>query len=158
MGTETERKFLVTGDGWRSLSSPTLYRQGYIPTQNQATVRIRRAGSSAYLTVKGPTVGITRAEYEYEIPCSDADMMLNTLCKHPLIEKYRHRVSLDGVLWEIDEFQGDNSGLILAEVELSHPDQQVNLPEWVGDEVSQDSRYFNVNLAQQPYGTWATSP
>ncbi|MGB3615076.1 MAG: CYTH domain-containing protein [Elainellaceae cyanobacterium] len=155
MGTETERKFLVIGDGWRSSSSAVFYRQGYIPTQNQATVRVRRAGDRAYLTVKGPTVGITRAEYEYEIPCDDADAMLNNLCQHPLIEKHRHTLSSDGVLWEVDEFRGENQGLILAEVELSDLDQQVTLPDWVGEEVSLDPRYFNANLARQPYGSWA---
>ncbi|MGF1514112.1 MAG: CYTH domain-containing protein [Elainellaceae cyanobacterium] len=154
MGNEIERKFLVTGREWET-GPGVWYRQGYILTQNQATVRVRRAGDRGYLTVKGPTVGISRAEFEYEIPVADADAMLTTLCDRPLIEKRRYRLSVDGVTWEVDEFYGDNSGLILAEVELATVDQTVALPSWVGPEVSQDPRYFNSQLAKHPYSRWA---
>lgn len=153
MGTEIERKFLVNGDGWRR-SPGVLYRQGYIPTQNQTTVRVRRAGNRGYLTIKGPTVGLARSEYEYDIPVADAEVMLSELCTPPLIEKYRYRLPIGELVWEIDEFQGENAGLILAEVELSHPDIAVERPDWVGPEVSHDPRYFNANLARHPYSQW----
>ncbi|MEO0406085.1 MAG: CYTH domain-containing protein [Cyanobacteria bacterium P01_A01_bin.135] len=155
MGTEIERKFLVQGDGWRG-SSGVLYRQGYIPTQNQATVRVRQAGDKGYLTIKGPTANLSRAEYEYKIPLAEAEAMLATLCAAPLVEKYRYRIPIGELVWEVDEFLGDNAGLILAEVELSHPDTPVELPDWVSEEVSHDPRYFNANLAQHPYRHWPT--
>lgn len=154
MGTEIERKFLVTGEGWRQLASGTAYRQGYIRTQNQTTVRVRRAGDRGYITIKGPTVGLARAEFEYEIPVEDADEMLTTLCDRPLIEKRRYRIPVGEVTWEIDEFYGENQGLILAEVELTTADQPLDAPSWIGPEVSQDPRYFNSNLAERPYSRW----
>ncbi|MGF1535502.1 MAG: CYTH domain-containing protein [Elainellaceae cyanobacterium] len=154
MATEIERKFLVSGDGWRTAEG-VLYRQGYIQTQNQATVRVRLAGDRGYLTIKGPTAGLARAEFEYEIPVSDASAMLTDLCDRPLIEKHRYRIPTGNVVWEVDEFHGDNKGLILAEVELTHPDQPLALPDWVGREVSHDPRYFNSQLAQYPYCDWS---
>lgn len=154
MATEIERKFLVSGDGWRTAEG-VLYRQGYIQTQNQATVRVRLAGDRGYLTIKGPTAGLARAEFEYEIPVLDASAMLTNLCDRPLIEKHRYRIPIGNVVWEVDEFHGDNKGLILAEVELTHPDQPLALPDWVGQEVSHDPRYFNSQLAQHPHCDWS---
>lgn len=159
MAAEIERKFLVTGDAtpWREQAPGLLYRQGYIPTQTQATVRVRLAGEQGYVTFKGPTVGITRSEFEYAIPKADAEAMLASLCLPPLIEKYRYRVEYQGHLWEVDEFLGENAGLVLAEVELGHETEAVSLPPWVGLEVSHDGRYRNANLAHTPYRTWSSS-
>ncbi|MDX2213567.1 MAG: CYTH domain-containing protein [Oculatellaceae cyanobacterium bins.114] len=153
MAVEIERKFLVKGDEWRSLAQGTLYRQGYIAS-GQRTVRVRIAGDHAYLTIKGGSNGIARSEYEYEIPLVDAIEMLATLCDRPLIEKIRYRLDYQGLLWEIDEFMGENHGLIMAEVELTDVNQVVSLPAWVGEEVSTDVRYFNSNLAKHPFQSW----
>lgn len=154
MGREIERKFLVTGYGWRGLAQPVRYRQGYLSTVRARVVRVRTAGDRGFLTIKGETTGISRSEYEYEIPVADADEMLTLLCEKPLIEKNRVTAAAGDVMWEIDEFLGDNEGLILAEVELQHADQRITLPEWIGEEVSGDPRYFNANLVKNPYSKW----
>jgi adenylate cyclase len=154
MGQEIERKFLVVGDGWRQGAQGEPMCQGYIPTQDARTVRVRRVGDRAYLTLKGPAVGLVRPEFEYPIPVADAQTILTTLCQPPLIEKTRYRLPLGNVVWEIDEFLGDNQGLIVAEVELTGPDQIVDLPAWVGAEVSYDPRYQNSNLARHPFKSW----
>lgn len=154
MGQEIERKFLVTGDGWRQGAQGELMCQGYIPTQDARTVRVRRVGDRAYLTLKGPAVGLVRPEFEYPIPVADAQTILTTLCQPPLIEKMRYRLPLGNVVWEIDEFLGENQGLIVAEVELTSPDQVVDLPDWIGAEVSYDLRYHNSNLARHPFRSW----
>ncbi|MGK7890362.1 MAG: CYTH domain-containing protein [Leptolyngbyaceae cyanobacterium] len=154
MGIEIERKFLVTGQAWRSPTSGTLYRQGYIRTEGTSTVRVRIAGETGYLTLKGPTSGLSRLEFEYEIPLTDAQQLLDELCDRPLIEKYRYRLEINGLIWEIDEFIGENQGLILAEVELEQPDQAIDFPPWLGLEVSGDPRYFNSNLAKTPFSQW----
>jgi CYTH domain-containing protein len=154
MGKEIERKFLVTGDSWRALGEGIVYRQGYLSTVKERTVRIRTINDKAYLTVKGLTQGISRVEYEYEIPVTDANEMLDELCERPLIEKTRYTISTAGHIWEIDEFDGENHGLILAEVELASEDQAVDLPDWVGAEVSDDPRYYNANLIANPYTQW----
>lgn len=154
MGVEIERKFLVVGESWRDLGEGVVYRQGYLASRDGVTVRVRVAGEAGYLTLKGATQGISRAEYEYVIPLADAIELLDTLCDRPLIEKTRYRIHWDGLLWEVDEFMGANQGLILAEVELTDAEQLVNLPDWVGQDVSHDPRYFNVSLAKYPYGEW----
>ncbi len=154
MAQEIERKFLVIGDAWRKLAKGTVYRQGYLSTVKERTVRVRIVGHKGYLTVKGLSVGAKRAEYEYEIPVADADAMLNELCEQPLIEKTRHKISFDELIWEVDEFVGDNEGLIVAEVELSDEDQEIHLPDWIGEEVTDDPRYFNANLIAYPYKSW----
>ena len=120
MAKEIERKFLVQADTWRNLAEGRYYCQGYIPTQGKPTVRVRIIDDNAYLTLKGPVVGISRSEFEYAIPVVDAQTMLAELCQTPFIEKYRYRVSVGPVVWEVDEFLGENQGLILAEVELTH--------------------------------------
>ncbi|BAY90328.1 MULTISPECIES: CYTH domain-containing protein [unclassified Tolypothrix] len=154
MAAEIERKFLVQGDSWRNLVEGSLYIQGYISTKKEATVRVRIAGNQAYLTIKGKTVQYSRSEFEYPIPLEDAREMLNTLCEKPLIEKTRYKIAYGNLIWEIDEFDGVNKGLILAEVELSHEQQQIELPIWVGEEVSHDPKYFNSNLAKYPFSEW----
>lgn len=155
MPTEIERKFLVKGEKWRSLSTGTVYRQGYIATKKGTTVRVRLVGNQGYLTIKGVTQGISRAEYEYLIPANDAQEMLNNLCEPPIIEKTRYKIEISGLTWEVDEFAGENQGLIVAEVELTDENQIIELPDWIGKEVSNDLRYYNVNLTQNPYSQWS---
>lgn len=157
MAAEIERKFLVKGDSWRSLGTGKVYRQGYISTVNGITVRVRIAGENGYLTIKGKTQGMTRQEFEYPIPVEDAKMMLDTLCDRPLIEKIRYKIYLEDLLWEVDEFLGENQGLILAEVELNDDKQKIELPDWLDREVTGDLRYYNSNLAKYPYQQWKDS-
>ncbi|MCG6133347.1 MAG: CYTH domain-containing protein [Nostoc sp. LLA-1] len=154
MAKEIERKFLVMGDGWRELAKGSIYRQGYIATQDKVTVRVRIIGEQAYLTIKGPVVNVTRLEFEYPIPVVDAQIMLDTLCRRPFIEKIRYKIEWGGLIWEIDEFDGINKGLILAEVELSDANQVFDIPTWIGQEVSHDYRYFNSNLVTHPFSQW----
>jgi CYTH domain-containing protein len=154
MPVEIERKFLVKGDGWRSLAVGVVYRQGYLAAAQGCTVRVRVAGEQGYLTIKGMTQGISRAEYEYAIPVADAAELLDTLCQRPLVEKTRYRIPWRTVVWEVDEFAGENQGLVVAEVELTDAMQIVDLPDWIGEEVSHDPRYHNVNLAKHPFSRW----
>ncbi len=156
MATEIERKFLVIGDNWKKGAEGVLYRQGYLSIDKDRTVRVRIAGDQAYMTVKGRSVGIARAEFEYAIPVDDARDMLDSLCLKPLIEKVRYTVLYRQLRWEIDEFLGQNLGLMVAEVELNHIGQQVDLPDWVGADVSADPRYFNSSLIAHPYRSWLT--
>ncbi|MCU0838409.1 MAG: CYTH domain-containing protein [Rhodospirillales bacterium] len=154
MGIEIERKFLVSGDGWRFGSHGLVIRQGYICSRQDTVVRVRTLGSDGFLTIKGDNSGIARAEFEYPIPAADAGAMLDRLCQRPLIEKTRYAVEYEGTGWVVDEFIGDNAGLIVAEVELDRVDQAVTLPPWVGREVTLDPRFFNVNLASRPFTRW----
>jgi CYTH domain-containing protein len=154
MGTEIERKFLLCSDVWRKGATGTMYRQGYLNSAKERTVRIRTVGDQAFLTIKGITVGATRAEYEYPIPFDECNAMLDTLAEKPLIEKKRYKIKRGDLTWEIDEFFGDNQGLIVAEVELQSESQAFDKPDWVGDEVGGDPRYFNSNLIKHPYTRW----
>lgn len=154
MPQEIERKFLVVGDGWRRPEGGTLYRQGYLCAEAGCTVRVRIAGDKAWLTVKGLTKNIRRSEFEYAIPVTDAQDMLGEMACKPIISKMRHIVRENGLLWEIDEFLGENAGLIVAEVELEDEDQAVAPPAWLGPEVSGDPRYYNANLADNPFTHW----
>ncbi|MBL6945022.1 MAG: CYTH domain-containing protein [Rhodospirillales bacterium] len=154
MAKEIERKFLVVGDAWRALAKGTVYRQGYLSTVKERTVRVRTIDEAAFLTIKGITVGMTRAEYEYEIPTADATEMLDDLCEKPIIEKTRYKIPFEGFVWEVDEFSGVNQGLIVAEIELADESQAFTKPDWIGEEVSGDPRYFNANLIAHPYSDW----
>jgi CYTH domain-containing protein len=154
MGQEIERKFLVKGDSWRAQGGGKRYRQGYLSTLKERTVRVRTAGDQGFITVKGINTGAARSEYEYEIPMADANEMLELLCERPLIEKTRYRIPFGGLTWEVDEFEGDNRGLVTAEVELKNEHQAVSLPDWVGQEVTADPRYFNSNLVAHPFSKW----
>jgi len=154
MAREIERKFLLNGEAWREGASSTLYRQGYLNSAKERTVRIRTVGDKAFLTIKGVTVGATRAEYEYPIPPGDCNEMLDTLAEKPLIEKKRYKVRHGGLTWEIDEFFGENRGLIVAEVELESEDQPFDRPSWLGQEVTGDPRYFNSSLIKHPFSKW----
>lgn len=155
MGTEIERKFLVTGDEWRKSGNGSRYRQGYLANSKERTVRIRVADNNGYITIKGATTGATREEFEYEIPVTDAAQMLDTLCEKPLIEKTRYRISYAEQIWEVDEFFGDNAGLIVAEIELTNENQKIELPAWAGREVTGDPRYYNASLVKCPFRSWA---
>jgi adenylate cyclase len=154
MGIEIEKKFLLTGTEWKQLATGTAYRQGYLNSAKERTVRVRTINDQGFLTIKGVSVGATRLEYEYEIPLEDANALLDELCEKPLIEKNRYKVNFSGFTWEIDEFFGENDGLIVAEIELESEDQTFDKPDWVGEEVTGDSRYFNSNLINNPYSKW----
>lgn len=151
MGVEIERKFLVLGDSWReAVIGSSAMRQGYLSTSAKATVRIRIVDDArAFLTLKGPTSGISRAEFEYEVPLDEGRAMLDMARPH-VVEKRRHIVSHAGLTWEVDVFEGAHAGLVMAEVELVSADQAVALPDWAGPEVSHDDRYANASLSRMP--------
>jgi CYTH domain-containing protein len=151
---EIERKFLVQGADWRQGATGVRYVQAYLNRDKARTVRVRIAGAQGFLTIKGESVGATRAEFEYPIPLADAQALL-ALCEGPVIEKTRYTVAVGSTLWEVDVFAGDNAGLVLAEVELPSEDAEFARPSWLGAEVTHDARYFNSNLSRHPYGTWA---
>jgi CYTH domain-containing protein len=153
MGREIERKFLVTSDAWRG-GAGTSIRQGYLSLDPERTVRIRTAGDKAWITIKGLSKGAARDEFEYAIPLKDADAMLDRLRVGPVLEKTRTRVPFAGRVWEVDEFRGENAGLVVAELELDAEDATVALPPWVGREVTQDPRYYNSNLTMNPWSRW----
>ena len=153
MSTEIERKFLVVSNAWRKLAQGERYVQGYLSSVPDRTVRVRLSGETCTLTIKGRSAGISRQEFEYNIPIADAEPLL-ALCERPLIEKTRYRIPHAGRIWEVDEFAGVNAGLVIAEVELESEHAAIDLPAWVGAEVSHDARYFNSNLVSKPYTTW----
>lgn len=153
MAIEIERKYLVKSGEWRSMTrSAQRLRQGYLcvaSAATQAEVRIRCTPERAFVTIKGPGT-LLRSEFEYEIPLPDAEQMLSEFCPNNIIEKIRHAVEFEGLLWEIDEFAGPHQGLILAEVELREPTQVVRLPSWIGKEVTEDPKFRNACLASNP--------
>jgi len=155
MAQEIERKFLIKTDRWQELNKPhgDLYRQGYLSTDPNNTIRIRLTESAAWLTIKGLTKGASRREYEYAIPHEDAREMLDNQATHEL-SKTRYKITYASKLWEVDVFHGDNSGLIMAEIELESEDEQFELPGWVGEEVTGIERYYNSNLAVHPFNSW----
>ncbi len=155
MATEIERKFLLRDASWRdAVSSSRDIIQGYLANTRRGSIRVRLEGDSASLNLKSMTLGVSRSEFDYPIPADEARLILETLCMRPLIEKTRHHVEFGGCTWEIDEFRGDNAGLVVAELELAHPDQRFPTPPWLGVEVSDDPRYYNVCLVEQPYCNW----
>ncbi len=154
MAQEIEKKFLITNEDWRGLAEGRHYCQGYLSTQKGRTVRVRTIGEKGFLTVKGRTVGETRLEFEYEIPIKDARELLRELCHKPLIEKIRYKIPFDGFIWEVDEFAGENQGLIFAEIELKYEGEIFSQPHWIGKEVTDDPRYYNANLVNTPYRDW----
>lgn len=155
MAQEIERKFLVCNDQWRdTVESTARYRQAYISEDGACSIRIRIAGNKANLNIKGATLGIVRTEYEYPLPLQDALEMLDNFTLGLQIEKTRHFVRNNGHIWEIDVFEGANEGLIVAEIELDDVDEKFSLPSWVGKQVSDDKRYYNVYLAHHPYSEW----
>ncbi|WP_323814143.1 CYTH domain-containing protein [Cellvibrio sp. NN19] len=152
MAIEIERKFLVQGDAWRAAPA-VFYSQGYLNRDKARTVRVRIAGDEAFLTIKGQSIGASRVEFEYAIPLADARELL-ALCEQPLIEKYRRKIAYGGFIWEVDEFLGENLGLVVAEIEIPAEDTLFTRPAWVSEEVTSDARYFNSNLAKHPFSQW----
>lgn len=153
MSLEIERKFLVNTEKLKNELEGTFLSQAYLTEDPARTVRVRIAGDQAFLTIKGPTNGITRKEFEYSIPVEDARDMMH-LSIFPPVEKTRYKITFEGNLWELDIFHGKNEGLIMAEVELLSENQEIILPVWIGKEVSGDHRYFNSYLAKCPFRSW----
>lgn len=155
MPIEIERKFLIASDDWRDhVTRSNRIRQGYLGKIDRASVRIRQQGEKANINIKSATLGMRRMEYEYEIPLDEALEMLDELCARPQIDKTRYYVEHQGHTWEIDEFYGDNQGLLVAEVELDSEDESFEKPGWLGEEVTSDPRYYNVNLVKHPFCDW----
>lgn len=155
MGVEIERKYLVHKEKWHQSTKgdKRFYQQGYLLTDPAKTVRVRLSDKDAFITIKGSTVGASRSEYEYAIPRQDAKDLLDNFCSS-VITKYRYEVQFGGKLWEVDEFMGDNEGLIMAEIELSSEEETFDLPEWVDKEVTSEKRYYNAYLSMHPYKSW----
>jgi adenylate cyclase len=155
MAKEIEHKFLLANDDWRKLVYKSAkYKQGYLSSQPISSIRVRISDNQAWLNIKSATIGIERLEFEYEIPRTDAEEIITTLCNKPLIEKIRHFLLIDDHIWEIDEFEGENKGLVIAEIELSDVGEFFTKPSWLSDEVTYDLRYYNNNLIKHPYNKW----
>ena len=154
MPTEIERKFKVISDKYKQFCKPLNCKQGYLDIQNEPFVRVRIMGEKAYLTLKGKNEGIRRLEFEYEIPVTDANELFSNFCSTMLIEKNRYILSIEETIWEVDEFLGENSGLVIAEVELSSEEANFSKPNWIGKEVSHDTKYYNYKLIEYPYSKW----
>ncbi|HEX6426160.1 MAG TPA: CYTH domain-containing protein [Niastella sp.] len=155
MGIEIERKFLVNKDKWSLVlkEEKSLFRQGYIVSDPEKTVRVRLTDKEGYLTIKGPAVGLARPEYEYSIPKEDAQQLLDSFCKSE-VHKIRYFIDHNNKLWEVDEFLGQNEGLIVAEIELTSEDEPFSIPDWIDKEVTDEKKYSNSNLAINPYKNW----
>ncbi|QND82412.1 Uncharacterized protein ChrSV_0183 [Chromobacterium vaccinii] len=153
MALEIERRFVVSGDGWRGLAPAVQYRQGYLSVEKERTVRVRVVGEQAWLTLKSNISNVSRHEFEYPIPLADAQTIMAAMCPM-VVDKLRHRIEHGGFVWEVDEFFGDNAGLVLAEIELPGEDTPFSKPDWVGEEVTEDGRYTNAYLSKNPYGRW----
>ena len=155
MATEIERKFLILNQDWQEHTSSELHIvQAYLATNEFSSTRIRIQDDKANINIKSATLGISRTEFEYAIPVIDAQLIIDELCVKPVIEKTRYMVKHIQHTWEIDVFSGDNEGLIVAEIELSSPDEAFQKPSWLGEEVSHDKRYYNVCLVNFPYKNW----
>ena len=153
MNIEIERKYLLRNEDWRGLAEGVYYKQAYPNERGGNTVRVRIEGEKAKLTIKGKAKNISRVEIEYDIPMEDAEALFS-LAKTPCVEKYRHKIPYKGNVWEVDEFLGENKGLVVAEIELKSEEQTFEKPEWIGEEVTLDKRYTNSNLAVKPYSSW----
>ena len=155
MGFEIERKFLVHKDKWNLVSKQKkdFYRQGYLFSDSNKTIRVRQTNDKGFITIKGASIGLTRPEFEYEIPREDAEQLLNKFCVFELI-KVRYKIVYKNKVWEVDEFLGDNLGLIVAEIELKHENEQFEMPDWIASEVTDDNKYYNSCLAKTPYCNW----
>ena len=156
MATEIERKFLVVGEAWRAAAHERIaMRQGYLTREGQCSVRVRVTADEARLNLKAAVVGTSRLEYDWPIARAEAEEILDQLCLRPLIEKVRHHVTVGGRLWEVDEFQGENAGLVVAEIELGAADEAFERPTWLGREVTAEQRYYNQALALRPFAAWS---
>lgn len=158
MATEIERKFLVVGDAWRAAATARIrMRQGYLTREGPSSVRVRIAGDEARFNLKSAEVGTTRLEFDWPVPKDEAEQILDRLCHRPLIEKVRHLVPIGDHLWEIDEFEGDNAGLVVAELELGAADEAFVRPAWLGREVTHERRYYNQALVEHPFRAWSAA-
>ena len=154
MGLEIERKFLLKNNSWKKEIKETIFiRQGYLNSKVERTVRIRIQGEQGVLTIKGKNQNVTRKEFEYQIPLDDA-LHLISMCEKPIIEKTRFLISSNRCTWEIDVFNGENKGLVIAEIELSSEKESFDIPNWLGKEVSSESKYYNSSLITNPYSNW----
>ncbi|MEJ8676398.1 CYTH domain-containing protein [Chromobacterium amazonense] len=153
MALEIERRFRVNGDSWRGLAPGVQYRQGYLSVEKERTVRVRVVGQQAWLTLKGNISDVTRHEFEYAIPLADAQTIMGAMCPM-VVDKLRHRIEHGGFVWEVDEFFGDNAGLVLAEIELPSEDTAFGKPAWLGEEVTHDGRFTNAYLSKHPFSRW----
>ena len=155
MGQEIERKFLINHSKWLKVEKPigNHFRQGYLLTDPTKTIRVRQTSEKGFLTIKGLSVGATRLEYEYEIPIDEAKELLNNFVVSEL-SKIRYNIIFEGKLWEVDEFLGDNLGLIVAEIELKSEDEKFEIPDWIDREVTSEEKYYNSNLTLEPYRNW----
>jgi CYTH domain-containing protein len=155
MGFEIERKYLIGHNKWQQIDKPTgqMYRQGYLLTDPEKTIRVRLTETTGFLTIKGLSVGATRPEYEYEIPLQDAKELLDNFSISEL-QKIRYKIKYNNKIWEVDEFLGDNLGLVIAEIELASEEEQFDIPEWIDKEVTGDEKYYNSNLTVEPYKNW----
>ena len=157
MAYEIERKFLLSSDAWRTQVTRTLnIQQAYLANTDKASLRVRISGDKGYISSKSMTRDIRRHEFEYEIPLQDAEFMIRFMCQGNPILKHRHLVPVDDHTWEIDEFYGSNSGLVVAEIELAHEDEIFTRPAWLGEEVSSQKQYFNMELVHTPFCSWTT--
>lgn len=154
MALEIERKYLTKSLEWKHLGTRKFYRQGYLMISKDLTIRIRTIEKKSFVTIKGNRNGISRTEFEYQIPFKDATEMLNKMCEKPIIEKYRTSIKINDLVWEVDEFIGENNGLVVAEVELTDEDQVISLPNWIGQEVTSELRYTNSYLVKHPFKDW----
>ena len=155
MAIEIERKYLVINDKWRSnVISEARLKQGYLSNREKASVRVRIGAGRAYLNIKSATLGVRRSEFEYEIPVDDAEELLEQLAIQPFIDKTRYKVTCGAHTWELDIFHGENNGLVVAEIELESEDEVFEMPDWAGDEVSGDPKYYNVCLVRHPFSKW----
>jgi len=154
LGIEIERKFLIKSDEWKSLGKRKFYQQGYLLVDKNRTIRIRTVEEKGFITIKGSGRGISRSEFEYQIPVEEARIILETLCEKPLIKKYRTKIKLNNLVWEVDEFIDENYGLVIAEVELENENQKIDIPSWIGDEVTGEIKYYNSMLIKNPFTNW----
>ena len=155
MALEIELKFLVQNSSWKGQAEGVHYRQGYLSTNKSRTVRVRTIKDKAFLTIKGISIGATRKEFEYEIPFNEGLIMLDELCEKPIIEKIRYKIKVENdLVWEIDEFLGENKGLIVAEIELQHEEQSFIKPDWLGKEVTTNPKFYNSSLVKFPFYKW----
>lgn len=153
MAVEIERRFIVVGDAWRGLAPGVQYRQGYLSVEKERTVRVRVVGNQAWLTLKSNISNVSRHEFEYPVPLADAQTIMGAMCPM-VVNKLRHRIEHGGFIWEVDEFFGENAGLVLAEIELPDESTPFDKPEWIGEEVTEDGRYTNSFLSKNPYSRW----
>ena len=155
MATEIERKFLVVNDQWREhVLSESRLKQGYLANQINASIRVRIGNGKAHLNIKSTTIGVSRSEFEYEVPTEDAEAMLREVAQQPFIDKTRYKVRCGDHVWDLDVFEGENRGLVVAEVELAHENEPFEMPPWAGEEVSGEAKYYNVNLVAHPFSRW----